>query len=131
MYVKIMFLQGDLEEQIYMKKPEGFVVDGKKELVCKLKRLLYGLKQSPRIWYQNFDRYILSFGFERNKVDHHIYSKEEGGNSIYVALYVNDMLTIRNNMDEKKEVKKHLSSIFNMKDIGVANSIFEMEIKRD
>ena len=52
MDVKTTFLHGDLEEEIYMKQPEGFVVKGKKELVCKLKKSLYGLKQSPRMWYQ-------------------------------------------------------------------------------
>jgi hypothetical protein len=55
MDVKTMFLHGDLEEEIYMKQPEGFVVKGKKDLVCKLKRSLYGLKKSPRMWYQNFN----------------------------------------------------------------------------
>ena len=53
MDVKTTFLHGDLEEEIYMKQPGGFAVKGKKELVCKLKKSLYGLKQSPRMWYQN------------------------------------------------------------------------------
>ena len=70
-----MFLHGDLEEEIYMKQLEGFVVKGKQELVCILNRSLYGLKKSPRMWYQNFKTYILSFGFVRSKVDHCIYSK--------------------------------------------------------
>ena len=52
MDVKITLLHRDLEEDIYMKKPEGFMVKGKKELVCKLKKSLYGLKQSPQMWYQ-------------------------------------------------------------------------------
>ena len=51
MDVKTTFLHGDLEEEIYMKQPEGFMVKGKKELVCRLKKSLYGLKQSPRVWY--------------------------------------------------------------------------------
>ena len=58
MDVKTIFLHGDLEEEIYMKQPEGFVVKGKKELVCKLKKSLYRLKQSPRMWYQKFDTFI-------------------------------------------------------------------------
>lgn len=70
MDVKTTFLHGDLEEEIYMKQPEGFVVKGKKELVCKLKKSLYGLKQSPRMWYQKFDTYILGLGFVRSRVDH-------------------------------------------------------------
>jgi hypothetical protein len=65
--VKTTFLHGDLEEEIYMKHPEGFVVKGKKELVCKLKKSLYGLKQSPRLWYQKFDTYMLGLGFTRRK----------------------------------------------------------------
>jgi hypothetical protein len=58
------------------------------------------------MWYQNFDTYILSLGFVRSKVDHYVYSKEEGGCFIYVALCVDDMSLIRNNMDIIKEVKK-------------------------
>jgi hypothetical protein len=75
MDVKTTFLHGDLEEEIYMKQPEGFVVKGKKELVCKLKKSLYGLKESPRMWYQKFDTYILELGFVRSRVDHCVYSK--------------------------------------------------------
>jgi hypothetical protein len=74
--------------------------------VCNLKRSIYGLKQSPRMWYQNFDTYILSLGFVRSKVDHCVYSKEEGGYFIYVSLYVDDMFLVRNNMDTINEVKK-------------------------
>jgi hypothetical protein len=103
MDVKTTFLHGDLEEEIYMKQPEGFVVKGKKDMVCKLKRSFYGLKQLPRMRYEKFDTYILSLGFVGSKVDHCIYSKEEGGCFIYVALYVDDMLLIENNMDVIKE----------------------------
>ena len=76
MDVKTTFLDGDLEEEMYMKQHEGFVVKGKKDLVCKLKISIYGLKQSPRMWYQNFDTYILSLAFVRIKDDHFVYSKE-------------------------------------------------------
>jgi hypothetical protein len=67
-----------------MKQPEGFVVKGKKELVCKLKKSLYGLNQSPRMRYQNFD--ILGLGFVRSKDDHCVYSKQIGNHFIYVVL---------------------------------------------
>jgi hypothetical protein len=67
MDVKTTFLHGDMEEEIYMKQPKGFVVKGKKEMVCKLKKSLYGLKQSPRMWYQKFDTYMLGLGFTRRK----------------------------------------------------------------
>jgi hypothetical protein len=96
MDVKTTFLHGDLEEKIYMKQPEGFVVKGKKELVCKLKNSLYGLKQSPRMWYQKFDTYMLGLGFTRRKEDHHVYFKLIGDHLIYLVLYVDDMLLIGN-----------------------------------
>ena len=67
MDVKTTFLHRDLEEEIFMKQPEGYVVKGKKELVCKLKTSLYGLKQSPRMWYPKFDTYMLGHGFTRKK----------------------------------------------------------------
>jgi hypothetical protein len=67
----------------------------------------------------------------RNKVDHRIHSKEKGGHFIYVALYVEDMLLIGNNMNAIKEVKKQLSSSFDMKYLGAKNFILGMEIKRD
>jgi hypothetical protein len=83
------------------------------------------------MWYQKFDTYILSLGFLRRKVDHCIYSKEEGGNFIYVALNVDDTLLIINNMNAIKKVKKQLSSKFDMKDIGATNFILGMGIRRD
>jgi hypothetical protein len=106
-------------------------VKGKKELVCKLKKSLYGLKQSPRMWYQKFDTYILGLAFVRSRVDHCVYSKKVGNHFIYVVLYVDDMLLVGNNMDVIKEVKSQLSSKFDMKDLGAANFILGMEIKRD
>jgi hypothetical protein len=106
-------------------------VKGRKELVCKLKKSLYGLKQSPRMWYQKFDTYILGLGFVRSRVDHCVYSKHIGNHFIYVVLYVDDMLLVGNNMDVIKEVKSQLSSKFEMKDLGAANFILGMEIKRD
>ena len=75
MDVKTTFLHGDLEEEIYMKQLEGFAVKGKKELVCKLKKSLYGLKQSPRMWYQKFDTFIWGLSFTITKADQCVYFK--------------------------------------------------------
>ena len=63
MDVKIMFLHGDLDKEIYMQQPEGFVVPGKEHMVCKLTRSLYGLKQAPRQWYKKFDAFMTKSGF--------------------------------------------------------------------
>jgi hypothetical protein len=106
-------------------------VKGKKESVCKLNKSLYGLKQSPRMWYQNFDTYILGLGFVRSRNDHYVYSKKVGNHFNYVVLYVDDMFLVGNNMDVIKEVKSQLSSKFEMKDLGASNLIMGMEIERD
>jgi len=114
-----------------MKQPEGFIVKGNKELVCKLTMSLCGLKQSPRMWYQKFDTYILGLGFVRSKVDHHVYCKQVGEKFVYSVLYVDDMLLVGNTMEVIKEVKSQLSSKFSMKDLGAANFISGMEIERN
>jgi hypothetical protein len=61
--MKTAFLHGDLEENIYMGQPEGFVVSGEEDYMCRLKMFLYGLKQSPRQWYKRFDSFMFSNGF--------------------------------------------------------------------
>jgi hypothetical protein len=83
------------------------------------------------MWYQKLDTYIISLGFVRSKDNHSIYSNEEGGCFIYVVLYINDMLLIGNNMNAIKEVKKQLSSKFDMNDIYAMKFKLEMDIRRD
>eukprot|EP00253_Pinus_taeda_P033307 PITA_33307 len=130
MDVKTKFLHGDLEEEIYMKQPKGFTVKGKKELVCKLKKSLYGLKQSPRMWYQKFDTFIRGLGFTRSKADHCVYFKLIGDRVIYLVLYVDDMLLVGNDKEIIQVLKTQLSSKFDMKYLRAANYILGMEIKR-
>ena len=112
-----------------MKQPEGFAMKGKKELVCKLKKSLYGLKQSPRMWYQKFDTFIRGHGFTRSKVDHYVYFKLIGDRVIYLVLYVDDMLLVGNDKEIIRDLKTRLSSKFDMKYRG--DYILGMEIKRN
>ena len=63
--VKIAFLHGNLEEEIYMQQPQGYEVKGKDNLVCMLKKSLYGLKQAPRKWYLKFDKFMTKQGYDR------------------------------------------------------------------
>ena len=104
MDIKTMFLHGDMDEEIYKKQLEGFIVKGKKELICKLKTYPYSLKESHRMWYQKFNTYIQRLGFVRRKDDHYVYYKKVGEHFIYVVLYVNDTLLVANNMEVIKEV---------------------------
>ena len=96
-----------------------------------MKKSLYCLKQSPRMWYKKFDTYMLGLGFTRSKDDHCVYCKLIGDHLIYLVLYVDDMLLIGNNKEIIQDVKTQLSSKFVMKDLGASNFILGMEIKRD
>ena len=121
--VKTAFLHGELEEEIYMDQPEGFIVPSKENYVCKLKKSLYGLKQSPRQWYKRFDSFMLLHGFKRSEYDSCVYIKIVDGSPIYLLLYVDDMLIAAKSRKEITTVKKLLSSEFDMKDLGVAKKI--------
>ena len=96
MDVKTTFLNGHLEEEIYMLQPEGFGEKGKENMVCMLNRSIYGLKQASRQWYILFDNAITSYGFSMTEVDHCIYTKVIGSNFVLLSLYVDDILIASN-----------------------------------
>ena len=73
MDVKSAFLNGYLEEEVYIEQPDGFVLGDDPNLVCKLKKALYGLKQAPRAWYSRLDTYLHHIGFRRGVVDSNLY----------------------------------------------------------
>eukprot|EP00253_Pinus_taeda_P021000 PITA_21000 len=129
--VKTNFLHGDLNEEIYMEQLEGFVRGRSRRLVCKLRKSLYGLRQSPRQWYKKFDSFMVSQNFVRSEYDHCVYFKIFNGIFIILALYVDDMLIASNNMEEINRLKAQLSRTFDMKDLGAAKHILGMEIHRD
>ncbi|CAJ2663689.1 unnamed protein product [Trifolium pratense] len=132
MDVKTAFLHGNLDEQIYMEQPEGFSDTGKGRLVCKLKRSLYGLKQSPRQWYKRFDSYMLQIGYKRCEYDCCVYVRSlDDGSFIFLLLYVDDMLIAANHLHDVNELKILLGKEFDMKDLGAAKRILGMEIHRD
>ncbi|KAH9670812.1 Integrase catalytic domain-containing protein [Citrus sinensis] len=130
--VKTAFLHADLEEEIYMIQPCGFRVTGKENHVCRLIKSLYGLKQSPRQWYKRFDQFIQGQKFTRSEHDHCVYFRRlTDGAFIYLLLYVDDMLIASKNRDEIERLKKQLASEFEIKDLGDAQRILGMKIRRD
>nr|KAJ0227703.1 hypothetical protein LSAT_V11C100011740 [Lactuca sativa] len=131
MDVKTAFLNGDLDEEIYMKQPEGFVMPGNEHKVCKLKKSLYGLKQAPKQWHQNFDDVVLSNGFALNHADKCVYSKfDTFGKGVMICLYVDDMLIFGTDLEEVDKTKKFLSSSFDMKDMGDSEVILGIRIRK-
>jgi hypothetical protein len=131
MDVRTAFLNGDLEENVYMAQPKGFVVKGKENMGCRLKKSIYGLKQASRQWYLKFDRTIKGFGFKENVEDNCVYAKFKNGKYIFLILYVDDILLASSDVNLLMETKKFLSSNFDMKDLGEASFVLGIEIHRD
>ncbi|KAL9249770.1 Retrovirus-related Pol polyprotein from transposon TNT 1-94-like protein [Drosera capensis] len=131
MDVKTTFLNGDIEETIYMQQPENFVSGDPKKMVYKLKKSIYGLKQTSRQWYHKFHNVITSFGFEPNIADECIYHKFSGSKHIFLVLYVDDILLASNDIGLLHETKRFLSKKFEMKDLGNASFVLGIQIYRD
>jgi hypothetical protein len=131
MDVKTAFLNGSLEEEVYMDQPEGFSIEGKEHLACKLKKSIYRLKQASRQWYLKFNDTITSFGFKENTVDRCIYLKVSGSKFIFLILYVDDILLASSDLGILHETKKFLSKNFEMKDMDEATYVIGIEIFRD
>ena len=106
MDVKTAFLNGDLEEQIYMVQPEGFEVSGSAGKACKLQRSIYGLKQASRSWNMCFDTTVKDFGFVQNEDDPCVYRRADKGILVFLVLYVDDILIMGSNIEMLKSVKE-------------------------
>ena len=130
MDVKTAFLNGELDEEVYMEQPEGFILPGNEKKVCKLTKSLYGLKQAPKQWHEKFDSVILEYGFQHNVADKCIYSKFTENYGVIICLYVDDMLIIGTNMDGVQDTKKYLSSQFKMKDLNEVDTILGIKVKK-
>ena len=128
MDVKTAFLNGELEEEIYMDQPDGFVSKGQEGMVCKLLKSLYGLKQAPKQWHEKFDRTLTSAGFVVNEADKCVYYRYGGAEWVILCLYVDDILIFGTNIDAINEVKSFLSKSFDMKDLGEANVILNIKL---
>ncbi|MBZ2164341.1 hypothetical protein K8B34_20455, partial [Alteromonas stellipolaris] len=91
MDVKTAFLNGYLDEDIYMEQPEGFIEKGQDNKVCKLRKSIYGLKQASRSWNHRFDQAVKSFGFDQNPEEPCVYKRGEGKGIVFLILYVGEM----------------------------------------
>ncbi|KAL4025380.1 hypothetical protein IC575_013770 [Cucumis melo] len=105
MDVKTAFLNGNLEESIFMSQPEGFITRGQEQKVCKLNRSIYGLKQASKSWNIRFDIAIKSYGFDQNVDEPCLYKKINKGKVAFLVLYVDDILFIGNDMGYLTDVK--------------------------
>ncbi|RVW59645.1 Retrovirus-related Pol polyprotein from transposon RE2 [Vitis vinifera] len=127
--IKNVFLHGDLAEEVYMEQPPGFVAQGESGLVCRLRRSLYGLKQSPRAWFSRFSSVVQEFGMLRSTADHSVfYHHNSLGQCIYLVVYVDDIVITGSDQDGIQKLKQHLFTHFQTKDLGKLKYFLGIEI---
>jgi Reverse transcriptase (RNA-dependent DNA polymerase) len=128
MDVKTAFLNGDLNEEIYMNLPPGF---RKPNVIWKLKKGLYGLKQASREWYKKIRTEFEALDFKRCQTDHGIFHLSKNGTRVIIAIYVDDLLILSNSSTAVDQVKSDLKKKFDMTNLGEARWILGMEVTRD
>jgi hypothetical protein len=127
MDVKTAFLNGEVEQEVYIEQPEGFIIHDKRSHVCKLKKALYGLKQAPRAWYGRIDSFLQSLGFSKSIADPNLYIKIIQNHPVLLVLYVDDLFLTR---EETliAQTKRELSEEFEMKDLGLMHYFLGLEV---
>ncbi|KAL0436225.1 UNVERIFIED_CONTAM: Retrovirus-related Pol polyprotein from transposon RE1 [Sesamum radiatum] len=125
MDVKSAFLNGYIDEEIYVEQPQGFVAKGCEEKVLRLKKALYGLKQAPRAWYSRIDNYFMNQGFRRSLSEPTLYVKRQGNDTLIVSLYVDDLIYTGNNEKMIHDFKEDMMKTFEMSDLGLMHFFSE------
>jgi hypothetical protein len=131
MDVKKAFLNRELEKEIYIDEPDGFVAKGQEGKVCKLLKSLYGLKEASKQWHKKFDKILTSARFTVNEADKCVYYRYGGGNGVILCLYMDYILIFGNNVDMIKELKYFTSNNFMMKDLSEADVILNIKLLRE
>jgi hypothetical protein len=127
MDVVTAFLAGEMDEEIYMEQPEGF--EAGEDQVCLLMKSLYELKQAARVWNQKIRGYLLSIGFSQLHSDHCVYINKDTG--VIIAMWVDDLLIFRKDINSIDNLKQQLRQEFEMKDLGELKYFLGMQIHRD
>jgi hypothetical protein len=127
MGMKTTFLNGEIEEKVYIEQLNGFVMHENESHVCRLKKALYGLKQAPRAWYEKIDGYLMSLGFSKSVADPNLCYNIVGDECLILVLYVDDLfLTGLERLIV--ECKRALASEFEMKDLGMMHYFLGLEV---
>ena len=128
---KAAFLNGILEEKVYMCQPDNFVKSGEERKVCLLKRSIYGLKQASRVWNLQIHAELCALGFQQSENDSCLYYIHSAGGLTVLTLYVDDLLLLSTQNSERQRVKDALRSKFQLKDLGVVELFLGVHVSRD
>jgi Reverse transcriptase (RNA-dependent DNA polymerase) len=128
MNVKNTFLQGTLDEEVYMTLLPDHKNVSNSSLVCKLKKAIYGLKQSPRAWYAKLSLSLLKINFVKSSADSSMFVKHSQNFTIIILVYIDDVIIIENSNEKIEKVKKYLKKEFDIKDLGQLSYFLGVEI---
>src|SRR5882757_832549 len=131
MDVKSAFLNGLLDEEIYMEQPQGFIDPDHPQKVCLLQKAIYGLKQVSRAWNQQFHSVLQDLHFTRTRSDAGVYHRQDDGGTLIIILYVNDITILGDNLKNVEKIKTTLSNRYEMTDLGEIESYLGVWIKQD
>ena len=126
MDVKRAFLHGDLDEEIYMEQPHGFVHNS--SLVCRLRRSLYGLKQAPRAWYEKMNSFCISYGFDHCHSDPTVYTHKQGIDLLILVLFVDDLIFAGSFSSMIQSIQQALMGQFDMIDLGLLHYFLGLQV---
>lgn len=128
--VKSAFLNGEIEEEVYVEQPQGYKVQGEEDKVYRLKKALYGLKQAPRAWNNKIDKYLVEHRFLKSPSEPSLYVKMQGNHFLILCLYVDDLIYTGNNSQMMEEFKKAMMQEYEMTDLGLMRYFLGMQVKQ-
>jgi hypothetical protein len=128
MDVKNVFLHGDLQEEVYMEQSPGYMDQTRPNLVCRLKKTLYGLKQTLRAWSDKIGQYLVTSEFETSNADISLYVKKTDHGIVVIVIYVDDLIIIGDSDVDIFYLKKLLKQKFEMKDLGELRYFLGIEV---
>jgi hypothetical protein len=130
MEVKSTFLNGDLTETVFVKRPPGFIV-GKGDKVLKLRKALYGLRQALRAWNSKLDKELLALGFVRSKLEHVVYRRSNNKSFLLVGVYGDDLVISGPDVRDIMKFKQEMMRKFSMSDLGLLSYYLGIEVKQE
>ncbi len=128
MDVKNVFIHGDLQEEVYMEQPPSYVDQTHPNLVCRLKKALYDLKQTPRAWSDKIGQYLVISGFQTSNANFSLYVKKIDHGIVIIIIYVDDLIITRDSDADIFDLNKLLKQKFEMKDLGELRYFFSIEV---
>jgi len=127
----VLYLNGELEEEIFLEQPQSVQKDGQESKVLKLRKSLYGLKQSARAWNKRATEVLAQIGFQSGKADQCLHTRrEKNGTITYVLIYVDDLLVVGTSAEVIKGVSRDLQQYFDIKDLGNVSHYLGIQIQR-